>query len=281
MNVTEAFSQYILEELHYNDRSPKTIVNYQTALASFLHAIPDVPVQFLTYEHIVTWKRYAASRGLAPSYVACNLARLRKVLKYLRKRGYATLDPEEVTLPKVRQKKVNFLFPSQIQDMIDAAETPRDKALIALMFSSGGRISEVLSLNRDSIRDGTASIIGKGDKPGMLTFDPVALRYLDEYLETRTDKLKPLFISGQRRRLGYARANQIFHEVSDQAGIETNVTTHIMRHSFATDLMLNGADIREVQEHLRHKDVSTAMRYMHVTDAHKQASYRKHHTVLE
>jgi integrase/recombinase XerD len=281
MLLSEAFKCYELEELRFRERSEKTIGNYRGVLASFLKANSDIPVQLLTLEHLIRWKMRMDYEGNQISYMAHNLMRMRKVLKYLRKRGLSVLDPEEIELPRVARKKVEFLYSHEVQAMIDAAELPRDKALIALGFASGGRISEILSLNRDSIRDGEATIIGKGDKPGTLSFDSTALRYLDEYLATRRDKLRPLFVSSQNRRLGYARANQIYHRVADYAGIEINVTTHTMRHSFATDMLLNGANIVEVKEHLRHEDISTTLRYLHVTDEHKKASYKKYHSKLK
>lgn len=281
MNITEAFEQFQLQKLYYKGKSAKTISNYHTALQSFLRANPDLPVQFLAPQHVSQWERHMAKDGLAISTVASYLGCLRKVLPFVKKLGYNVMDAQDVELPKVKKNKVNFLYSNEVQKMINAAENPRDRALCCMMFSSGARISELLSLNRDSIRNGEAMITGKGDKEGIIDFDETALRYLEAYLETRTDRLRPLFISGQRRRLGYARANQIIHELSDLAGININVTTHTMRHSFATDLMFNGAHIMEIKEHLRHEDVSTTMRYLHVTDEHKKSSYKKNHTILK
>lgn len=282
MRVSEAFAQFDIEALLYGGKSEKTRTNYKTALSSFLKANPDLPIQMVGVEQISLWQRHMAYEGNALSYVASQLGRFRKVLLFCqRKKKLNVLDPAEVELPKVPRKEVNFLYSHQVQAMINSTEQPRDKALIAMMFSSGARISELLSLDRDSIQDDQARIIGKGDKPGVIDFDPVALRYLGAYLETRKDRLRPLFISGQSRRLGYRRANQIVQVAAGLAGIDVTVSTHVMRHSFATDLMFNGAHIMEVKEHLRHKDVSTTMRYLHVTDSHKKESYKKHHTVLE
>lgn len=281
MTIVEAFVQFELEELYNKHKADKTIRNYRTTLSSFLMCNTDIPIQLLEYEHIIRWQMNMRHKGDAVSYVASNLIRFRKVLRYLRKRGVQCLDSELIEPPKVPRNKVVFLLPDEIQRMIDVTDRPRDKALIILTFASGGRINEVLSLNRDSIRDGEATITGKGDKEGVLEFDEAALAVLQAYLDTRTDRLRPLFVSSQRRRLGYARANQIFHEAADLAGIDKNVSTHIMRHSFATDLLLNGANIVEVKEHLRHENISTTMRYLHVTDEHKKQSYRKYHTRLK
>lgn len=281
MTISEAFTRYDREALLYQGKKDKTRVNYQTALATFLRANPDIPVQLINDQHIALWQQDMAYRGLALSYTASNLGRFRNVIKFCQKKGLSVMNPDLIDLPKVGRKEVKFVYADNIKNMINAVDSPRDKALIILMFSSGARISELLSLNRGSIVDGEARIIGKGDKPGIIHFDPVALRYLHGYLETRRDKLPPLFLSGQSRRLGYRRANQIVQTAAQLAGIEFNVTTHVMRHSFATDLLFNGAHIMEIKEHLRHKDISTTMRYLHVTDEHKKESYKKYHTVLE
>lgn len=286
MTISEAFAQYDLEALLYKGKKEKTRQAYKTVLNSFLNSNPDLPVQFIAAEHIALWERYMARQGNSLSTVASWLGRFRKVMVFLKKKKYSVMDPDEIELPKVKKKEVTFLYARQIQDMIDITENLRDKALIAMMFSSGARINELLSLNRDSISKdefghGEARIIGKGDKPGTINFDVVALRYLDDYLGTRKDRLAPLFVSGQRRRLGYARANQIIHEAADLAGVPVNVSTHVIRHSFATDLMFNGAHIMDIKAQLRHSDVSTTMRYLHVTDSHKKESYRKFHTTLK
>jgi site-specific recombinase XerD len=151
------------------------------------------------------------------------------------------------------------------------------------LFSSGARISELLQLDRDSIvlnefGEGEAQIEGKGNKPGVLTFDSNALKILNDYTETRNDPIRPLFISGQRRRITVSRVEQLCHEYADMAGIDKNVTPHVWRHTFASDLKLNGADIYDISKQLRHSNIATTMIYTHISDQKKANDYRKYHT---
>lgn len=219
--------------------------------------------------------------GKKASSIATNLSKLRKVLAFLRSRGFNVLDSELIELPKVNESRKVFLDYSEIQHFINAAKRPRDKAIIACLFSTGCRISELLSLDRDDVKTHTNEIVvlGKGSKFGTVYIDGKARYYLESYLDTRTDRLKPLFLSGQCRRITQGRVNQIFHEIINTTDIEKRVTPHVMRHSYATDLLINGADIREVQEMLRHENLASTQVYTHVTDTHKKKVFARYHSV--
>ena len=278
MTVTEAFElydQYVLVQGGFTLKSRK---NYLVALRSFVKCNSDIPVELITIEHVISWKMYMDSLGHASSSIHTNMSKLRCVLKFIRKRGYRVIDSDDITSPKVHYRPPTFLDYSEVQSIIESAENLRDKALVACLFSTGCRISEMLNLNRLDIRGDEATVIGKGQKARPVYFDQHALRYLTEYLESRKDRLSPLFISGQRSRLTVSRATQIIHELADYAGVEKNVTPHVFRHSLATDLLRNGCDLRTIQEILGHVYLNTTMRYTHVTMPDRKKAHKNFHS---
>lgn len=281
MKISEAFAYY-LRELHLRGKAPKTLSNHRSACASLLRAVPDMPIQLLTHGHIDQWKEDMLRRSNQTSSIARNISCLRGVLAGLENLGVATLEPSQIKRIKVRRKAPTWLTPQEVQDMLDVTENLRDRAIIACLFSFGCRIGELLSLNREDIL--TDDLMVTNDKTGAdypVFVAPYARRALDEYLETRTDKLKPLFISGQRRRITVSRVEQVVHEIADLAGIEKNVTPHVMRHSHATDLLLNGADIREVQDALGHRSIQTTQIYTHIPDVRRKEVRERYHTKLQ
>lgn len=278
MTVSEAFKLYDRDKVRGKGLSAKTSYNYFCALNSFVACCTDIDIKLIAYDHIIRWKQYRDYQGHSDTTVAADMRRFRLVIRYLKKRGYDVLDPDEIEPPKLHMKRVVYLDYSEVQDMLEATEKPRDKAIIACLFSSGARISELLNLNREDIVDGVAEIIGKGDKRGKLYFDKKALEYLDEYLATRTDTLRPLFVSGQRRRLTITTAQKMLHEVSDAAEIDKNVTPHTLRRSFATDLRKNGADLYTVMHLLRHERLATTQYYLGIDDDKMKKEHSQYHS---
>lgn len=280
MTIKRAYGAYILDQLKLNDLSEKTQANYRTSLKSFINSNQgaDLPVTFIGYEHIVKWKIYMDSIGNTTSTQASNIARFRQVIKYLKKHKYDVMDWEDVSSPKVVRKKPTYLVYSEVKSILEATESLRDRAFMACLFSTGCRLTELLSLNRDDIRDGKATVVGKNGKYRPVYFDDTALSYLKAYLKTRTDCCKALFISSQMRRISGTTIQKLIHTYADKAGIDKNVHPHVFRHSFATDLLENGADIRTIQELLGHESIQTTQIYTHVTEKRREDIYRKFHS---
>jgi len=280
MLITEAFEAYEMDELLSERRSFSTIDNYRKAKKSLLKSIgSDVPLELFTYMHVIGWKKSMYEKGIAGSTMAQHLMKLRSILTYLKKHGFNTLDPAEIKIPSFKYKETAWLTMEEMGRFLGVIDNPRDKALFSCQFSSGARISELLSLNRDSIVDGSADIIGKGGKSRALNFDQNALKVLDEYLATRKDNLEPLFISRQYRRIGRVQVINLAHKYAKLAGIDKNVTTHVMRHSFGTDLELNGMDIYGISKQLGHARIETTRIYIHAADTNKRPDYDKYHTI--
>ena len=221
---------------------------------------------------------------------------LRGFLKYLVKRDIKSLDPSLVELPKVVRKQVTFLHYDEVEEMLDQIDLStesglRDRAIIELLYSGGLRVSELVSLNRDSINLAKKEFMvrGKGSKDRPIFISDACAERLADYLDARTDSLPALFLnnsrnlqavdtSGDYRRMTARSVERIVEKYARMAGITKHVSPHTLRHSFATDLLMNGADIRSVQSLLGHADISTTQIYTHVTDAHLKEVHKKFHS---
>lgn len=293
MTITEAFEAFEIDELVSEERSQKTLDSYRCTCNSFLRATgSDIDVALVSYLHILQWKRHMIARNNSASHMAFQLREFRRVLTYLRDHGFATLAADEIKLPRFKNEKTAWFTIDEVSRFLSAIKNPRDKALFACLYSSGARISELLSLNRDSIVNGCAKVYGKArksskDDPDELHFDNNALRLLNEYQEARTDNLIYLFPSpqrspktGQHERLTVKSCIGLVHKYVKLAGIvlDGRGATHILRHSFATDLELRGLDQKGIQVQMRHKRSSTTERYMHGKNLRKKPDYDKFHT---
>ena len=227
---------------------------------------------------------------------AYHLIALRGFLKYLAKRDIRSLDPSLVELPKVVRKQVTFLHYDEVEEMLDQIDTStesglRDRAIIELLYSGGLRVSELVGLNRDSINLERREFMvrGKGSKDRPIFISEACADRVADYLDARTDSLPALFLnnsrntqavdtSGDYRRMTARSVERIVEKYARLAGITKHVSPHTLRHSFATDLLMNGADIRAVQSMLGHADISTTQIYTHVTDAHLREIHEKYHS---
>ena len=227
---------------------------------------------------------------------AYHLIALRGFLRYLARRGIDSLDPSLVDLPRAVRKQVTFLHYDEVEQLLDVIPTDtetglRDRAIIELLFSGGLRVSELVSLNKDSINLEKREFMvrGKGSKDRPIFISKAAADRVKEYLDARHDSLPALFLnnsknlqavdtSGNFRRLTARSVQRIIEKYAKAAGITKHVTPHTLRHSFATDLLMNGADIRAVQSLLGHSNISTTQIYTHVTDAHLRDVHEKFHS---
>ncbi|HPQ82387.1 MAG TPA: tyrosine-type recombinase/integrase [Candidatus Saccharimonas sp.] len=283
-------------------RSSKTSENYRRYLERFIEFAGDVEVQNITNEQVRKYRlwlnRYEGDRGdeLATITQAYHLIALRGFLHYLSKRDIVSLTPNKIELPKIHRKQVTFLHYEEIERLRDAVPEDdtlahlRDRALIELLFSSGLRVSELVNLDRDHINTKRREFMvrGKGQKDRPVFISQAAAGYIESYLAKRADTLAPLFLnysrnnqtdtSGSFRRLTARSIQRMIANYAKLAGITKHVSPHTMRRSFATDLLMNGADIRSVQSMLGHSSIATTQVYTHVTDAHLKEIYEKFHS---
>ena len=290
-------------------RSKKTIENYRLYLERFATIVEEilkkdtVKPSDITREVLRQYRlrlnRYGSEMGgddLKAITQAYHLIALRGFLKYLARREIRSLDPSLVDLPKVTRKQVTFLHYDEVEDILAQIDTStesglRDRAIIELLYSGGLRVSELIGLNRDSINLERREFMvrGKGSKDRPIFISRSAADKVRDYLDARTDSLPALFLnnsknlqavdtSGNYRRITARSVERIVERYARLAGITKHVSPHTLRHSFATDLLMNGADLRSVQSMLGHADISTTQIYTHVTDAHLREVHEKFHS---
>lgn len=223
------------------------------------------------------------------------LIALRNLLKYFADRDILSLPVEKIKLPKSKKddRAIKFLQLEQVKKLLEAPNALtltglRDRSILETLFSTGLRVAELVSLNREQLKitpettDLEIVIIGKGDRPRPVYFSERAVRWLKKYLETRKDKEKALFIhykgpKSARKRLSARSIENIVKKYALRAGMPAFTSPHTIRHSFATDLLAQGADLREVQEFLGHKNIGTTQIYTHVTSKKLRDLHRKFH----
>jgi site-specific recombinase XerD len=301
MYMSELILDYIEHLEVEGGRSSKTAENYRLYLERFVEFTNDIKVGDITTETIRKYRlwlnRYKNNNDdeLAIITQAYHLIALRGFLGYLSQRDIESLAPNKIVLPKVSRKQVTFLHYDEIQRLIDHIDLQseaglRDRAIVELLFSSGLRVSELINLNRDHINTKRREFMvrGKGQKDRPIFISESAASWVDRYLDARLDNLPPLFLSysrnnvastsGDFRRLTARSVQRMVSKYARLAGITKHVSPHTMRHSFATDLLMNGADIRSVQSMLGHSNISTTQVYTHVTDEHLREVYEKFHS---
>lgn len=220
---------------------------------------------------------------------------LRAFLRYLLvKRDIPTLSPDKIELPKQNSRSVSFLDPEQIKRLLSSPQISneiglRDKAILETLFSTGLRVSELVKLNRDQIdlKRQEFGVKGKGNKLRVVFLSDTASQWIERYLQSRQDHFKPLFIrysgsvdtqkNGENMRLTARSIEKIVAKYARRCGLSIKVSPHTLRHSFATDLLIGGADLRSVQEMLGHESIRTTQVYTHVTNRHLKEVHKAFH----
>ena len=218
------------------------------------------------------------------------LIALRVFLKYLMKNEIQTLSPDRIELAKIKERSLDLITVEELNRLLAGPngsdlKNLRDKAILELFFSTGLRVSELTSLDRDlNLSKGEFSIRGKGEKVRVVFLSETARKAIKEYLAKRKDMEEAMFIQISTvnkknfSRLTPRSIERIVKYYAIKAGISKKVTPHIIRHSFATDLLQNGADIRSVQMMLGHSNISTTQIYTHITDKQLQEVHKKFHS---
>jgi len=296
------FLEYL--EIEKN-RSQLTIRNYDHYLNCFLDWAMVRSSENITAELVKKFRLYLnrrrdeKNRGLKKQTQDYYIIALRGFLKYLAKKDIKTLASEKVELGKSEEREVEFLELEEIKRLISAVSGNeisdlRDKAILELLFSTGLRVSELSGLNRNSInlKTGEFAVRGKGGKIRLVFISDAAKNAIINYLEKRKDVDPALFVNIKKPpqnnkdnkktdsllRLTPRSIQRIVKKYAIKAGIVKKVTPHTLRHSFATDLLMNGADIRSVQSMLGHSSITTTQIYTHITNKHLKDIHKKFHS---
>jgi site-specific recombinase XerD len=283
-------------------RSKKTVENYSHYLKRFLDwAKIEKPGQ-IDADLVRQYRLYLnrlQEQGKSLKKVTQNyhIIALRNFLKYLAKRDIKTLAADKIELAKQSPREVDFLEGDELDRLLKAPEGDslralRDRAILEILFSTGLRVSEVCRLNRDSVNlsKGEFSVRGKGEKLRVVFLSDTAKVALKTYLDKRRDIEPALFVripKGKKEETAQAKyeklrltprsVQRIIRQYAIKAGISRKVTPHTLRHSFATDLLVSGADIRSVQAMLGHSSITTTQIYTHITDKQLKETHKSFH----
>ncbi len=291
--------------------SSKSQENYKRFIERFFYwlkisKLGNLKPHQLTSEHIWDYRVFLSrkypsktKKPLKRSSQNYYLIALRALLSYFSAKDIISLPTDKIKLPKdiKRSEKVKFLNLDQIKKLLGAPDIKkenglRDRAILETLFSTGLRISELTSLNKEQIKikpglkEIEVGIIGKGNRPRTIYLSERAINWLDKYLKTRKDKEKALFINYRSkkdasRRLTARAIEKIIKKYAIATGLPITTTPHVMRHSFATDLLSKGADLRAVQEFLGHKNITATQIYTHITNKRLKELHQKYHSGKE
>jgi len=286
MTISEAFRLYDLYGLQANNFAPKTQANYRTACNSLIRNIGDAPIELLTEDAVIRWKVILQQEGKSANYIYSCVKCLCKVLRYCRQQGRAVINPDSIDVPR-RKRKTNhtYLTVEEIEKTVAATRNPRDKAIVSALFHTGSRISALLSVDREYYEYAPATEHGNKelwveDKAGnksRLYFNTTVQAHIDAYLATRHDQLRPLFTSSQGKRITVSRVEQILHELEEVTGIRKNITPHVYRHSYASDIIYNGGSLKSLQVLMNHASIQvTGDIYSHLENREEEVFMRYH-----
>ena len=286
--------------------SPLTIQRYGHYLRRFRNWVtqnsPGTKPDQINLEHIRKYRLYLAhlrahdSLLLERATQSYHIIALRAFLRYLLvQRDIPTLSPDKIELPKQRSRSIAFLNPEQVERLLNSPKISdnaglRDRTILETLFSTGLRVSELVGLNRDQVdlERKEFGVKGKGNKVRVVFLSDTAGQWIERYLRARKDNFKPLFIrysgkadnqrNGEKMRLTARSVQRIVSKHAKRSGLPIEVTPHTLRHSFATDLLIGGADIRSVQEMLGHESIRTTQVYTHVTNRHLKEVHKAFHS---
>ncbi len=301
MDIHTALRQFLEYMEIERGRSLKTVDNYRRYLERFIKFSQIKKPSEITSNLVREFRLYLNRqqglkiRGQSAGTMKkrtqnYHLIALRMFLKWMLKRDIKSLAPDKIELAKTSSRQIDHIDIQDIKRMLEVSKkNPRNHAIMELLFSTGLRVSELCSLNRDlDISKDEFTIRGKGEKLRIVFLSENAKKSIREYLNNRTDMDEALFIQEGPRAVKLAEQNvslrltprsveRIVKQIAIEAGISKRVTPHTIRHSFATDLLRNGADIRSVQMMLGHSNIATTQIYTHVTNKQLREVHKKFH----
>jgi site-specific recombinase XerD len=287
------------------NQSKRTLVNYQHYLGRFLEFAKDTELSAINLEMVKKYRlflnrfEFRPNEPLSIKTQNYHIIALRAFLKYCAKQDWKTLEPEKIELSKIPDRTVEYLTREELERLFEAVDTSniiglRNRAIMEFLYSTGLRISELTSLDRNQVNleRGEFQVRGKGRKMRIVFLSERAKTWITDYLEERDDGYEPLFLNhrrarkkkegavtmkGEHRRLTDYTIQEMVRRTAYEAGIVKKVTPHVLRHSFATELLINGADIRSVQEMLGHASITTTQIYTHLTNKKLKEVHERFH----
>lgn len=295
MNSAEKLLKEYLDYLEIEkNRSVRTRENYERYLKTFFTSQNIKDIQEITTETIRDFRLQlartssAANKVLQKNTQSYYAIAIRNFLKYLVKNDYAVVSPDKIELPKLPQRQIEILDYPDLERLLDAPQgtdlrSLRDRAILEILFSTGLRLAELCNLSRYlDFKRGEITVRGKGEKLRVVFISESARAAIKNYLEKRADPQEFLFISLTKNnqplgRITSRAVQRLVDYYARKIGITKRVTPHKLRHLFATDLLINGADLRSVQELLGHSNITTTQIYTHITNKELKEIYQAFH----
>ncbi len=297
---TTELERWVRTYLNYltieKNRSRKTRENYERCLSKFLAFTKIKSPANITIDLVSDFRNSLDEQGLKKVTQGYYVIAIRNFLKFLRKRDVETLAAEKIELPKAGSRQIETIRPEDLVRLLEAPlasaaakkRSPllrdlRDSAILETFFSTGLRLAELCSLSRYADwKRGEISVRGKGDKLRVVFISDRARDAIKAYLDKRTDPEEKLFVSLDRKDkvigpITHRAVQRIVERRAKEAGIPERIHAHLLRHSFATDLLINGADLRSVQELLGHANIATTQIYTHLTNKQLREVHEKFH----
>ncbi len=285
-------AKYLRDYLDYltieKNRSQKTVENYERYLRTFFKDAGVGNISDISESSIRSFRASLARKGIKKITQNYYVIAIRNFLKFLAKRGIKSVSPDRVELPRVSRRDIEVLTYAELERLLSPPKGSglrplRDRAILEVLFSTGLRVSELCALPRHiDLERGEVSVRGKGDKLRVVFLSERARRSVKEYLDKRKDPDDALFVSVSRSgkvlgRMLPRTVQRIVDASARAAGIAKKVHPHELRHSFATDLLVNGADLRSVQALLGHANIGTTQIYTHLTNKELKEVHRAFH----
>ncbi|GIW65218.1 MAG: tyrosine recombinase XerD [Candidatus Parcubacteria bacterium] len=283
-NWLEKYENYLSLE---KGRSQGTIKEYLRKISHFLTWLENNNQNEINGENIFNYRVYLNKKGVSLKTQSYYLIAIRNFLKFIQKKGKTTYEPNLIELPKLPEREITILDDDELNKLLNSPEgnnlkALRDKALLEILFSTGLRVSELCSLNRDiNLKKGEIKVKGKGGKTRTVFLSSLAKNYLEKYLSMRTDNNPALFINLSKNKKGERLTprgvEKIIKYYAKKTGLLKRVTPHLLRHQFATDLLMAGADLRAIQLLLGHKNLQTTQIYTHLTNKELKEIHQSFH----
>jgi len=266
---------YISDYIAFKGQSAKTQEAYTSAMKELLRRFGDVDVCSLTFNDVRDWKLWL-DKGRCENTVRNYIVCLRNVLKFLKRRKYPVLNPEDIPVPKRKYTEMKYLTEEEMEAFLECLSKPirgyaavlrvRNHAIVKMLYATGLRNAELCSLDRDSIKNNTFTVIGKGNKPRICFVDDDTLAEIQTYLDMRTDNNNALFVSIKGRRIEPGEIRKAFENVRNRCPQWRKVHPHTIRHSYATRLLDHRVDIRYIKEFMGHSSLETTAIYTHISN---------------